>query len=413
MLSFLGPSESEIPDVLWNNVLRYQSIHASSNDDEIRATVQELLAAGLIQRSIPSASVFSILSSTQSAVLTAFARPREYPFFKSLRDHQTSPEYWLKESAALFLKTYSNLQFNSCETLHPHISAFIGFAGQYKFSCEDLAMLHILMGEYLATQGDVITASQYFRSASRMHSKVLISENESTVNGLLQLGNIWCAEGRYEEALELFQNGLEICIRRFPTTQHIFGFSLNIGGVYQKKGKHEKAASHFQKCLEMQMENGLEKETVTMKTRVNLAYSQIELGHIDEAIENLQISLQARQTMGDVEPLERAEILHNLGLANERREDFSAAIKYYNDALGLYTQTLGANHFECLDTTVNLANACRKMGNLNLNKALEYYGKALEIIRWRFGDEILIGDPRADETANLGKRYYSLILFCR
>ena len=67
------------------------------------------------------------------------------------------------------------------------------------------------------------------------------------------IGNVCDSQGKYEEALEYYQNSLDIKIRVFGSDHPDVATSfINIGAVYAGKGDLENALVQYQKGLEIQ-----------------------------------------------------------------------------------------------------------------------------------------------------------------
>jgi tetratricopeptide (TPR) repeat protein len=113
-------------------------------------------------------------------------------------------------------------------------------------------------------------------------------------------------QGKYREALELAQRGLEIA----PDYSDLVDTR---GVVYYRLGQYEKAAEDFRKCIGL----GPSTARAGVATHFYLAKALVELGERNQAIAQLNEALQMQAQIGG---LPRADVLEARDLLKQLEE---------------------------------------------------------------------------------------------
>ncbi|HUB66731.1 MAG TPA: tetratricopeptide repeat protein [Candidatus Methylacidiphilales bacterium] len=173
-----------------------------------------------------------------------------------------------------------------------------------------------------------------------------LAKNPTCWVGYNNFGNILLQKGRVDEAMEQFQNALDID----PNDADVYD---NMGEGLSQKGEIDEAIAQYQKALAINPNNA--------EAHNNLGNALARQGQWDEAIQQFQMSLE-------IEPY-FAETHYNLGnaFANEGKMD---------EAMSEYKKALAINP--------NYANAHTNLGNVlaqkgEMNEAITEYQKALDI----------------------------------
>lgn len=167
-----------------------------------------------------------------------------------------------------------------------------------------------------------------------------------TLEQLCQQAQEALAQGRYEEARQLYTQALGIRAD-LPHIHHGLGtacFLLN---------DLASAAHHFKEVIHL--------DPLRASAYINLGAVYNRLGQIDEAIAVLRRGIQLDRT--------RAEGYYNLGLAYRRKGQLDLAIGAYQEATRLNPRMADAHY--------NLANLYLEKGNFAL--AADHYRQVLEI----------------------------------
>jgi len=124
------------------------------------------------------------------------------------------------------------------------------------------------------------------------------------------LGSDLSDRGRFEEAINHFQNALQLK-PDYAEAQYNFGNAL------QREGRADKAVPHYQAALRMKADFA--------EAWNNLGHALLQKGRVDEAIPPLQKALQLKP--------DYAEAHYNLGNAYVQKDKVEEAIGHYQQAL--------------------------------------------------------------------------------
>jgi len=154
----------------------------------------------------------------------------------------------------------------------------------------------------------------------------------------------------------------------FPKTKGWY----RLGTLLITLGQFDKAKQVFDIMLH---------QTTDQREKANI-YSMLgaiknSQGHYTEAIESYEKSLGIyKQTLPANHP-DLATSYNNIGLVYESMGDYSKALEYYEKDLEIMKKALPANHPDLATSCNNIGNVYNTMGGYS--KALEYYAKSLEI----------------------------------
>ncbi len=177
-----------------------------------------------------------------------------------------------------------------------------------------------------------------------------------------QQGRIYTRLGKYENALESFQDALENVIENNDHRNHLTALN-NLGDYYEQIGQYRQAATYYEKALAAHRKNFPEDKETRQVRLVRLA-----------AIKALQGKKVAfRHMMGGVQneagnvinPVIKAEILRSLGYLYQENHQPKASIEVFQQAAKLYGKN-GRIRSQ-LDTKVDLIRSL--IMNQNTEKA--------------------------------------------
>jgi len=189
------------------------------------------------------------------------------------------------------------------------------------------------LGSFYLNQNNVDEAVKYFVKALSLDTRYYLAWNA--------LGLAHFMKGRLDESVKAYQKCLEIN-PQFTEARN------NLGTAYQEMKLFDKAEDEFKKAS---LDVGYQYRALPYS---NLARLYVLQGRLDEALENVQKSIQ-------IQP--RLAMAHNLrGIIFEKRDNLVEAIASYEQAVKIVPEDLLFNY--------NLAVACFKY---------EDYAKAKEI----------------------------------
>ena len=208
------------------------------------------------------------------------------------------------------------------------------------------------------------------------------------------LGNAYDKLGRYEEAIEQYQQAL-IIDREIGDRQGEGDCLGSLGTAYDSLGRCDEAINHHQQALAIARAIGNRQGEGSWLRGLGNAY--LSLGRDDEAIEQYQQALTIARAIGDRRTEGKA--LGNLGVAHGSLGRYDKAIEQHQQALTI-ARAIGDRRTEGA-VLGNLGNAYGSLGRIE--EAIEQYQQALTIAR-------TIGDRQMEGNAlgNLGNAYKSL-----
>ncbi|QFS48567.1 tetratricopeptide repeat protein [Nostoc sphaeroides] len=211
---------------------------------------------------------------------------------------------------------------------------------------------------------------------------------------LTLLGNAYNSLGQYQQAIEFYQQSLEIS--REIGDRNGEGSSLgNLGIAYNSLGEYQRAIEFHQQSLEIFREIGDRNGEGSSFNNLGNAYKS--LGEYQRAIEFHQQSLEISREIGDRNG--EGNSLGNLGNAYLSLGEYQRAIEFHQQSLEILRE-IGDRNGEG-NSLMGLGNVYDCLGQYQ--RAIEFYQQSLEIKRE-------IGDRNGEGASfnNLGSVYNSL-----
>ncbi len=164
--------------------------------------------------------------------------------------------------------------------------------------------------------------------------KGLNEETEKSTIGIVKagalhnLGNVHYFQGRYDEAVEMYQKSLKISVELGDRLM-IAGILHQIGMIHQDQGRYDEAVKMHQESMKIFEALGDKRGTAkTLHEMGNVHYLQ---GRYDEAVEMYQecmkISVELRDRRGI------AKTMHNIGNVHYSQGRYDEAVKMYQECM--------------------------------------------------------------------------------
>lgn len=214
---------------------------------------------------------------------------------------------------------------------------------------------------------------------------------QGEAQSLNNLGGVYKNQGKWEDAISCYQESLKICCQigdHHGTSPSL----MNLGIVYKNQGKWEKAIDCYQKSLEICRQFGDRNGAAKILMALGTVYN--DQSKFEQSIACYQESLETKHQLEDRHG--EAQILNNLGLVYRNQGKWEEAISLHQESLGTFRE-LGDRHGE--------AQALGSLGNIYLNQgnweeAIAFYEKDLQI-------SLELGDRHgeAQTLGNLGLVY--------
>ncbi len=151
----------------------------------------------------------------------------------------------------------------------------------------------------------------------------------------------------------------------------------NVGALSTRMGNYDGGVRHSEAALERLSALLGPENPRTIQTASNLASTYLYLGNVDESVRRFEELLPiAREALGVHFVV--AELVNNYGLALEHARRQNDAIAAYDEARGLYRQTLGEESYEYALTLYNQAMFYAKISELET--AAELFWESTRIL---------------------------------
>ncbi|KAF8473485.1 hypothetical protein BDZ91DRAFT_714700 [Kalaharituber pfeilii] len=222
----------------------------------------------------------------------------------------------------------------------------------------------------------------HYRKAEEM-CKVILATREklgadhpSTVDTINNIAVVYKQQGKYSQALELYQRTLagrekSLGVDHPSTLDTVHGMAI----VYEEQGKYSQALELYQRALA-----GYEKSLgvdhpSTLQTVNNMANVYMQQGKYSQALELYQRALAGCEKSLGVDYPSTLGIVNNMANLYEEQGKYSQALELYQRALAGCEKSLGVDHPSTLGIVNNMANIYEKQGKYS--QALELCQRAL------------------------------------
>lgn len=215
---------------------------------------------------------------------------------------------------------------------------------------------------------------------------------------LTNLGNVYRATGRYQEALSHIQEAHQILLQLPVTTvfHSLAGNVISMGILYKDLGKYQEAEAIYSYTLSLYKHlPGTERAQASILINHGTLYSTID--RYQEAEKCYEEALKLYRQLAGTE-IEQAKCLMGFGIAYEATSRYQEAEKPLEEALKLYKQVPG--------TEIDQATCLMNMGNVYIGtnefqEAEKWYEEALNLHRQIPGNEL----NQAKCLINIGNVY--------
>lgn len=296
-------------------------------------------------------------------------------------------------------------QFNQA-MLHTLIGNYPAAEEQYKASLGELAAQvgkdHLYYTMVQSGLAKLYCKESRFTEAESALTDILktcrdsLGEDHPSVSlCMVELGDVLCDLGKYQEAEKLIEKSIELDKKIYNTDDNIFIARARhcLGKVKRQDGRYDEAADLIARSLVTTRSSLGAQHLETALILRDLARVYIDQGKFKEAEKSLNEARQIVDSQTGPDHPDRAELARDLGFLYMREDRLSEAEPQFKTALELSSRVLGENHAVTADSA-------RDLGELYLKKkqydqAVSYLKNALAI------DESLYGKDAPQVAADL------------
>ena len=220
------------------------------------------------------------------------------------------------------------------------------------------------LGRVKSDQGKYSEALQMYQESLDLRTRCFGTGHVSVADTYNNMGVVYETQGDYEKALFHYQNALDIKIKSLGGAHaSVATTEMNIGNVLSAQGDYENALLHLQKALDINVKCLGPSHVSVAQTHGNISNvlsaqgdDENSLFHAQKALEIFEISLGP---------------LHvNVGMANDglgilllKKGDYENALFRHKKALEIKARCLGTGHVAVADTKNNMAIVYGNLGN--------------------------------------------------
>jgi tetratricopeptide (TPR) repeat protein len=233
-------------------------------------------------------------------------------------------------------------------------------------------------------QGRYRDAILMWENVLEMRRNLLGAEHPDVATNINNLAYLYKSQGRYEEAEQHYKEAL-LLSQKVLGVEHINVTIIlqNLAILYDAQGRYDKAEPLYIQCFEMFRKLlGIEHISVA-KCMNDIGFLYFHQERYKEAEPLLEQALKMKQKLLENDHLDVAISLNNLALLYQEQGRFRNAKNFYEQALEMRRKLLGTEHPDVASSQFNLGTLYQQQGNYPEAKAL--YCQALAIAHAKLG----------------------------
>jgi serine phosphatase RsbU (regulator of sigma subunit) len=227
---------------------------------------------------------------------------------------------------------------------------------------------YVLLGLICYAQADYVNALEYYQNSLQIATKLKLKKELSSL--YVNLGNLYQTTGKMVEAMQAYQSSIEIK-EELNDTKGLLTIYNNVGALHYNRGDFKLAIDYHKKFLSVS--KYLSDSNSMAKACNNLGLDYIGIVQNDTAQMYFDQALFIFKKRNDL--LNQSISLNNLGELFYNQKQFKTAESYFLKSVNIRINEGNQNTNGY--PYVNLANTYLALGNIN--KAIYYAQQALEI----------------------------------
>lgn len=213
-------------------------------------------------------------------------------------------------------------------------------------AASDVASSHTALGQLFAEMANDEAAMEQYEAALSMQQKVFGADSPVTAVGHNNKGAVLFQQGNYADALQEYQTGLNILLRKEPNHPDTASSWNNVGLAYLKMGQLDQSLEHHQEALKILT-------LVYGGGHPNLATTIGSIGNVYKAQEKWEEALGNFETahdllvsaLGTSDHPDVASSFNNIGLVLTQMDGrHDEALEKYRAASSAFEKSVGPQH---------------------------------------------------------------------
>ncbi|WP_157638051.1 CHAT domain-containing protein [Flexithrix dorotheae] len=200
----------------------------------------------------------------------------------------------------------------------------------------EFAHPYLAMGDSLNKIKDYEGSIKAYRKAEKLFRKEKNWEGE--INAIFEIGICYFEDRKFEEAIEIFEEGESICKEKLPNHSGLLSALIFFkGSCYRYMKEGDLALEELQKCLAIRLDAYGKWNSATARTYIEIGnVYQFVLGNFYKAEQNHKTALDILETKG-LEPKAslKFRLFFNLSNSTKGKHDNHKALIYAQKALNL------------------------------------------------------------------------------
>jgi CHAT domain-containing protein len=238
------------------------------------------------------------------------------------------------------------------------------------------------LGSMYAVTGNYFQGLIHTKRALDLKTKFLGPRHIQTAALQYNIGTAYMNYGEYDNAMEAYQEALELFLEHHGEVhRRLSNLYVNMGILYDKKGEPDKALDYYHKSIDIDLELYGDDYYLLAYNYYNMAISYLNLKQIELA-ETYYLKTVESSTINNLDEL-RATAHYGLGNIAVEKGDQSQALDFYQQAIDLFVESLGADF-------PGINHSYRAMAKVLTElkayvRAEEYLDQAVDLLKRNFG----------------------------
>jgi len=237
----------------------------------------------------------------------------------------------------------------------------------------------------------VEVAEKCFNEALRIRRQLLEDGHEKIGEVLLYVGDVYFANGFYENAIESVIEGLDI-FKLNGSGQGMLaaGACQRLGAAHKASGSLDEAVAFYSQCLDIRSALAGHQSLLVAEINHELGVVHFARGDFTKAEELFRESVEVKVNLLGEDSLEAASTVLLLGRVCLKMNSPDEATMYFEQARLIKQLHLGDTHIECLEISRDIGHAHEVKGEFE--ESLSCYNSYLRTRRSAADDDEVVGD---------------------